>query len=229
MSAFFQMMMAHLYCGGAECLEVSVSDLLEVWKFTYNQVIHTVVAYIHLCICTDLIGKLPSFSSAKKYYHFFTAPACGTLIPASCFEKTLWNPLLGENTPQQCLENLPNCQGTYAYIDFRCKSTVPSSVLWSSVFVLWSRFVRLWNWQSSVKASSCKIWLNFWTVISLKSWCWALTAALHSMLMLWMGCRPLWLQGCTRFVAHVELERVEKIIRKYRYVQKTRKFKCGCG
>ncbi|XP_016402725.1 ankyrin repeat and BTB/POZ domain-containing protein BTBD11-A-like, partial [Sinocyclocheilus rhinocerous] len=25
----FQMMMAHLYCGGAECLDVSVSDLLE--------------------------------------------------------------------------------------------------------------------------------------------------------------------------------------------------------
>lgn len=26
------MMMAHLYCGGAECLDVSVSDLLEVRK-----------------------------------------------------------------------------------------------------------------------------------------------------------------------------------------------------
>jgi len=28
----FQMMMAHLYCGGTECLDVSVPDLLEVRK-----------------------------------------------------------------------------------------------------------------------------------------------------------------------------------------------------
>lgn len=27
---FLQMMMAHLYCGGAKCLEVSIGDLLEV-------------------------------------------------------------------------------------------------------------------------------------------------------------------------------------------------------
>lgn len=30
LNVLFQMMMAHLYCGGAECLDVSVSDLLEV-------------------------------------------------------------------------------------------------------------------------------------------------------------------------------------------------------
>lgn len=87
--------------------------------------------------------------------------------------------------------------------------------------VLWSRFVRLWNWRSSVKASSCRTWSIFWTVIILKSWCWALTAALHWILMLWMGCRLHWHQGCTQFAAHVELEGEEKIIREKRYVQKT--------
>jgi len=45
-------------------------------------------------------------------------------------------------------------------------------------------------------------------VSSLRSCCWALTAALHWIQMHWMGFRQHWLQGCTHSVAHVELERM---------------------
>ncbi len=99
---------------------------------------------------------------------------------------------------------LPKCVHT-AYTDILFMFPASHySLICHLCCVLWSRCVRPWSWQCSVKASSCRTWSIFWTVSSLRSCCW--------IQMLWMGFRLHWPHGCTHFVGRVELERMRKTI-----------------
>lgn len=65
------------------------------------------------------------------YVIFCTASTCGTLIPASSFEETLWNPLLRENKPQQRCEHLPDFQSMYTQLTWAYSLFQhPASVCW---------------------------------------------------------------------------------------------------
>lgn len=129
--------------------------------------------------------------------HSFQLPVLKRHCEILCSERiNLINAVSVYQTSKVCTYSLPE--------HIHCFSVQSSDV----ICVLLSRRVRQWGWQCSVKAFSCRTWWIFWTVSSLRSCCWVLTAALHWIQMHWMGFRQHWLQGCTRSVAHVELERM---------------------
>lgn len=137
--------------------------------------------------------------------HSFQLPVLKRQCEILCSERiNLNNAVNIYQTSKVCTYSLPE--------HIHCFSIQLQSVDVICVFccVLLSRWVRQWSWQCSVKAFSCRTWSVFWTVSSLRSCCWVLTAALHWIQMHWMGFRLHWLHGCTQSVAHVELERMRE-------------------